>query len=143
MPHLFVVIKELDSAFASTAELDVRTALESAIMSSNLVTITGSGSGFGEMDVSVCVSDAKAGIAEMEKIADQLGIRSRVTIEELEESSQKDEDLMFLSRLGSEVGPEQCRDDACQRFRIAGSVFCKVHHFRQVFSRLPAIDSAD
>jgi len=38
----------------------------------------------------------------------------------------------FWRVIEDEVGPESCREPACDRLRISLSVFCKAHHFRMI-----------
>jgi len=48
---------------------------------------------------------------------------------------QKNEDKKFYESLGSEIGPELCRYEGCERKRIAYSVMCRCHHFEMVWQR--------
>jgi hypothetical protein len=49
------------------------------------------------------------------------------------------EDAAFLANLGEERGPEPCRHAECKRLRVSQSVFCRTHHFENIFRRPPAV----
>lgn len=40
---------------------------------------------------------------------------------------------LFFESLGEEIGPELCRQNGCERKRIALSVMCRAHHYEMVF----------
>ena len=45
------------------------------------------------------------------------------------------EDEMFYKSLGSEIGPEPCKHEECERKRIPLSVMCRCHHFEMVLHK--------
>jgi len=49
--------------------------------------------------------------------------------------AQRREDQKFYDSLGPERLAVRCRFPGCPRGAIAQSVFCRVHHFRQVTGR--------
>jgi hypothetical protein len=48
---------------------------------------------------------------------------------------QQAEDRAFFEMLGSEIGPDNCRHEGCERKRIEFSVMCQCHHFEMVMKR--------
>jgi len=56
---------------------------------------------------------------------------------------QEHEDVAFLQRPGPEQGPESCRDNGYRRLRIGHSVFCREHHFHNIFGRGPVTRSVN
>jgi hypothetical protein len=50
---------------------------------------------------------------------------------------ERDEDRAFLEVLGSEVGPDECREFGCTRKKIHLSVLCREHHFAMIKGRAP------
>ena len=60
-------------------ELELRWQLADLIEERNIGHVTGSGSGFGQMDISVDVADESTGKSKLRSLANELGI-SEVTI---------------------------------------------------------------
>jgi hypothetical protein len=48
---------------------------------------------------------------------------------------QMAEDRRFFEALGSDVGPERCREAGCMRLRINPGLYCRCHHFEMVMRR--------
>ena len=51
------------------------------------------------------------------------------------ESRQSERDLAFCLLLGPESDTFRCRTVECGRGRVRNSVFCRAHHFEQIFKR--------
>lgn len=52
------------------------------------------------------------------------------------EEHQRKMDRDFYDCLGLEREDVQCKNEACQRGAIKGSVFCKIHHFEMIQKKL-------
>ena len=138
MPHFFIEISDLTDDFASHDELDVRARIEEAIVSQSIGRIAGSGSGFGAMDLSVETPDVDGIEARLTSLVAAIVPIERVTIREMVAPDLQEEDRDQLNVLGAEIGPEPCKRPSCGRLRIAMSVFCRRHHFEQIWGRPPS-----
>lgn len=141
MPHFFIEIYDFKENFASPSELDLRHRLVNAIEAEKLGAITGSGSGFGGMDLSVETADIDGIKGQLTMLVLEFVPNDRFTISEIETPSEKEEDVNRLNKLGQELGPQICKHPNCDRLRIAMSVFCRIHHFEQIWGRQPSCDS--
>jgi hypothetical protein len=138
MPHFFIEISELAEPFASHEEVDLRERIGEAIESQGLGSITGSGSGFGAIDLSIEAPDIDGIEARLAEVVRGFVPSERFTIRRIEEPDEREEDREWLRSLGEEIGPASCKRAGCDRLRIAMSVYCRRHHFEQVWGRPPS-----
>ena len=82
MAEIEVRMKLKGDALASLEELALRHKFQDEIEARGIGKDLGGGSGFGEMDVLVEVTDAETGKSRLRVLADELGIIDRTTIEE-------------------------------------------------------------
>jgi hypothetical protein len=82
MAEIEIRMKLTGDGLASHDELALRHKFQNEVESRGIGTDLGGGSGFGEMDVLVEVTDAETGKSRLRVLADELGIDDRTTIEE-------------------------------------------------------------
>ncbi len=141
MPLFFIEISDLAENFASPNELDLRDRLVNAIESKQLGIVVGSGSGFGGMDLSVEAADIDGIEGRLTTLVREFVPNDRFTISESHIPSEREEDAARLSKFGPEIGPQVCKRPTCERLRVAMSMFCRIHHFEQIWGRQPNCDS--
>ena len=82
MAEIEIRMKLNGDALASPEELALRHRFQDEIETRGIGKDLGGGSGFGEMDVLVEVTDAETGKSRLRLLADELGIGDRTTIQE-------------------------------------------------------------
>lgn len=82
MAEIEIRMKLKGDGLASLEELALRHKFQDEIEARGIGKDLGGGSGFGEMDVLVEVTDAETGKSRLRVLADELGISDRTTIEE-------------------------------------------------------------
>jgi hypothetical protein len=82
MAEIEIRMKLKGDGIASSEELALRHKFQDEIEARGIGKDLGGGSGFGEMDVLVEVTDAETGKSLLRVLADELGIIDRTTIEE-------------------------------------------------------------
>ena len=140
MPNFFIEISDLTGDFASQGELNVRDRIEDAIVNQGIGRITGSGSGFGAMDLSVETPNVDGIMERLTTLVRSFVPTEHFEIREIKEPDVQEEDRDWLRGLGAEVGPQLCKRPGCGRLRIVMSVCCRRHHFEQVWGRLPSCE---
>lgn len=84
MALIDVRIKLREDGLAQADELSLRHKFQDEVEQRGIGTDLGGGSGLGEMDLSVEVSDATLGISKLRKLAQDLGVQEGIVIEEVE-----------------------------------------------------------
>lgn len=82
MAEIEIRMKLNGAGLASPDELALRHRFQDEIETRGIGKDLGGGSGFGEMDVLVEVTDAETGKSSLRALADELGIGDRTTIQE-------------------------------------------------------------
>jgi hypothetical protein len=140
VPHFLIEITDHSDKFASQGDRGVRDRIEDAIVSQDLGKITGSGSGLGKMDLSVKTPNADGIKDRLTTLICSFLPSEHFEIREIAAPDVHGDDRERLHALGGEIGPERCKWPSCGRLRIAMSVFCRKHHFEQVWGRLPSCE---
>jgi len=86
--NLDVRIKLREGGLAQRDELSLRHKFQEEIENRGIGKDLGGGSGLGEMDISVEVSDVETGKGKLRELAKELGIKDGLIIEERGESSE-------------------------------------------------------